>query len=183
MCVWEEHSNRGNKHKNPEVAGGGNSGSRRKGSHVAKVGWAGLRAWSRWAQSDHGELALGESFEGLWLLLWVKGGSTGIGDSWAEEWHHFTYRLEEAHSNCWVLNRLKGQEEKGEKWEIAQKIVWSQFVKDLECPTVGWGSSEFFQTGTQNFLPSIAEVKEDGKGGLVSICEPYSLFQKVKLKH
>lgn len=55
-------------------------------------------------------------------------------------------------------------------------------MKDLECPTVGWDSSEFFQIGTQHFLPSIAEVKEDRKGGLVSVCEPYSLFQKVKQK-
>lgn len=120
VCVWGKNiPNRGNKCKNPEVAGGGNSGSRRKGAHVAEVGWAGLKARSRWAQSDHGEQGLGESFEGLWLLLWVKGWSTGVGNSWAEEWHHFTYRLEQAHSDCWVLNRLKGQEEKGEEWKIS----------------------------------------------------------------
>lgn len=56
-------------------------------------------------------------------------------------------------------------------------------MKDLECPTVGWGSSEFFQIGTQNFLPSTEEVKEDEKGGLVSVCELYSPLQKVKQKH
>ena len=52
-------------------------------------------------------------------------------------------------------------------------------MEDLKCQTVGWCSTGFLQIGTQNFLSSTKEVKEDRKWGLVSFYELYSLFQKV----
>lgn len=75
------------------------------------------------------------------------------------------------------MKGVKRRREEREKY--TQKTVWSQSVEDLECQRKGWCSSRFLQVGTQDFLSTTEEKKEDRKQGLVSICELYLLFHKI----
>lgn len=67
---------------------------------------------SRWTQRGHGELVLVEGFKASAFYSESKEGPL---QGFEQRSHNLTYMLGKDHSNCCVLNRLKGSSEEGER--------------------------------------------------------------------